>query len=83
MNIILVGEVWIQKGKVTTINEIGYELVTEIRKSSRIAVYWKQGMGDTCKVIMDKDRAIGIKCEGKRLIRVYMKGNDSRRGYEE
>ena len=44
MNIIFVREVWILKGKVTTINQMGYELVTEIQKSSRIAAYWKQGM---------------------------------------
>ena len=62
---------------------MGYELVTEIWKSSRIAAYWKQGMGDTCEVIMDEDRAIGIKYEGKRVIEVYAKGNDSRRGYKE
>ena len=31
----------------------------------------------------DEDRAIGIKCRGKRQIGVYVKGNDSRRGFEE
>ena len=82
-DVIFVGEVWIPKGRVATINQMGYELVMEIRKSSRIAAYWKQGMGDTCEVIMDEDRAIGIKCEGKRVVGVYAKGNDSRRGYEE
>ena len=40
-------------------------------------------MGDTCKVIMDEDWAIGIRCGRKRVIGVYGKGNDSRRGYEE
>ena len=40
-------------------------------------------MGDTYEVIMDEDRAIGVKCEGKRVVGVYAKGNDSRRGYGE
>ena len=71
MDIIFVREVWIPKGRVATINQIGYELVTEIRRSSRIAAYWKQGMGDTCEVIMDEDRAIGVRCGGKRVVGVY------------
>ena len=76
-------KVWIAKGKVATINQMGYELVIEIRKSTKIAAYWKQGMGDMCEVIIDEDRAIGIKCGRKRVVGVYAKGNDSRRGYEE
>ena len=32
---------------------------------------------------MDEDDAIGIRYEGKRVVGVYAKGNDSRRGYEE
>ena len=39
MDIIFMWEVWIPNGKVTTINQKGYELVTEIQKSSRIAAY--------------------------------------------
>ena len=74
---------WIPKGRVATINQMEYELVTEIQRYSRIAAYWKQGMGDMCEVIMDEDRAIGVKCERKRVVGVYIKGNNSRRGYGE
>ena len=37
----------------------GYELVAELRVTSKVAAYWKIGMSDVWEVIIDEDRAIG------------------------
>ena len=40
------GEVFIDKRRHGTINMTGYELVAELKVTSKVAAYWKIGMSD-------------------------------------
>ena len=82
VDISVVGEVFINKRRHGRINITGYELVTELRVTSKLTVYWKVGIGDVWEVIMDEDREIGIKCSNRRVIGIYGKGDDSVRQYD-
>ena len=61
----------------------GYELVAELRITSKVAAYWKIGMSDLWEVKMDEDRAIGIKYRNRRVIGIYEKGDNNVRQYGE
>ena len=62
VDIMFVGECYVPKSGLGTINMLGYELVTEVKAGMRVLVYWRQGMGVVCEVIIDEADAVGIKC---------------------
>ena len=61
VDIIFMGECYILKSGLVTINMLGYELVTEVKVGIRVVAYWRQRMSDVCEVIIDEVDAIGIK----------------------
>src|SRR6266576_2816363 len=74
VDVIFVGEVYTPKEGLGTVNMMGYELVAEIKGGSRVVAYWKQGMGDKGRIIVDEEDAIGIHWKGRKIIGVYGKG---------
>ena len=74
VDIIFVGKCSIPKNGLGTINMLEYELVTEGKAGMRVVAYWRQGMRNGCEVVMDEVDAIGIKWQGRRIVRVYSRG---------
>ena len=65
------GECYVLKSGLGTINMLGYELVTEVTVKMRVVAYWRQGMGEVCEVIIDEVDAIGIKWQRRKIVGVY------------
>ena len=66
-----VGECYVLKRGLGTINMLGYELVSEVKAGIWVVAYWRHSMGEVCEVIIDEVAAIGIKWQGSKIVGVY------------
>ena len=77
------GEVFVPRNESETINMVGYELATEVKKGTKVAAYWKTEIGNQASIILDQEEAICFECGNVRIVGVYGRGKSNTREYEQ